>query len=726
MSINNQQSCYSFVDLSPVINFTSCLMPVQTKITNFLHGDNRPSTLNQLPSQNNIGSAIFDKTEDPKINFNKNHYFAYNPNLYIFDASSHHNLYFPHNNPETNDFSQQDEMNHINHKLDSVSILVKKDISHDNVQQQEPFDTEQEVGMPKYSNICTPPTHSNNSDLFGMVQIQPDSKYLQTLTPTQKNNSSQYSPKSNIPTPNITQAISSASDKMNQCAFSEQQQFKQLINNNNYLNNNPIYSNQNAFGLGKQEYFQGVNNPINGFNSSLSNNLQNISKNKTHENIKEEMKKRQEQLNQGQSNYQQNYNHYKINAQSTSSINSQASISSTSSINDQSISNQNNSNNNVCLKINYPLQYGNSNQMHGMVVNSLTSSLLAGSSSHSVGGIYTANKLNIPISMTTSVNNTIVEEKERDFKDRNQQNSKDSNSDDEGYDNSNKQAVNIDMQEFARKVDFCKCKKSKCLKLYCECFLRGNYCNDQCICTECGNNDKNLEEREKAIDEAKTRNQDAFNLKFQITSNSTVTHKKGCHCKRTHCLKKYCECFNAGLKCTNNCKCEECRNTQDGLKTMGISGGGTSGLNTLIKVDEDVNSSEINSQMLQSIDYQLQQGPTERKISMCSSTGTSGLQNRKRTRSEVLDQLTSKNEIQSLQQTDQLEPEIRKKKNSLCLKQNPQNSQVNSGSQIKIKSSYQPNQTSYNSFEQNFVYPTSNKNGANFQSTTVFHKKIQS
>jgi hypothetical protein len=52
------------------------------------------------------------------------------------------------------------------------------------------------------------------------------------------------------------------------------------------------------------------------------------------------------------------------------------------------------------------------------------------------------------------------------------------------------------------------------------------------------------------------RNPLAFIPKIDTEKN----HSKGCHCKKSNCQKKYCECFQAGIKCGENCKCEGCKN----------------------------------------------------------------------------------------------------------------------------------------------------------------------
>jgi len=45
---------------------------------------------------------------------------------------------------------------------------------------------------------------------------------------------------------------------------------------------------------------------------------------------------------------------------------------------------------------------------------------------------------------------------------------------------------------------------------------------------------------------------------------SAKVHRVGCKCKKSKCLKKYCECFAANMKCGKQCKCEDCGNQPDG------------------------------------------------------------------------------------------------------------------------------------------------------------------
>uniref|UniRef100_A0A1B6DQ28 CRC domain-containing protein n=1 Tax=Clastoptera arizonana TaxID=38151 RepID=A0A1B6DQ28_9HEMI len=109
----------------------------------------------------------------------------------------------------------------------------------------------------------------------------------------------------------------------------------------------------------------------------------------------------------------------------------------------------------------------------------------------------------------------------------------------------------------------CNCTKSQCLKLYCDCFANGEFCF-QCNCNSCFNNLDHEEDRQRAIKSCLDRNPNAFRPKIgKSYVGDERRHNKGCNCKRSGCLKNYCECYEAKIPCSNNCKCVGCRNVEE-------------------------------------------------------------------------------------------------------------------------------------------------------------------
>ncbi|KAL2942568.1 CRC domain-containing protein TSO1, partial [Bienertia sinuspersici] len=87
----------------------------------------------------------------------------------------------------------------------------------------------------------------------------------------------------------------------------------------------------------------------------------------------------------------------------------------------------------------------------------------------------------------------------------------------------------------------CNCKRSKCLKLYCECFAAGLYCVETCNCQDCFNKPAHEETVIETRRQIESRNPLAFAPK--VIRCSDTPNSAG------------------GVGCSLSCRCEGCKNT---------------------------------------------------------------------------------------------------------------------------------------------------------------------
>ena len=111
----------------------------------------------------------------------------------------------------------------------------------------------------------------------------------------------------------------------------------------------------------------------------------------------------------------------------------------------------------------------------------------------------------------------------------------------------------------------CSCRRSRCLKLYCECFSSESRCGPQCGCVQCMNT--GLEEHRTEFYRAYVKALEANPVRF-----AQEVEGAACACKNSQCLKRYCVCFRQGRLCSaGSCRCVDCQNQSRPSSLLGLS-----------------------------------------------------------------------------------------------------------------------------------------------------------
>ena len=148
------------------------------------------------------------------------------------------------------------------------------------------------------------------------------------------------------------------------------------------------------------------------------------------------------------------------------------------------------------------------------------------------------------------------------------------------------------INDISDKSCYCNCTKTRCIKKYCECYANNRYCKD-CHCVNCMN--------KPDISGA------------EIQKDSIEEEAIFCTCSKSNCKKKYCDCFKSGIKCTDKCRCINCKNKIIPSFRVKYSNENSNNKNDNSIINNDINNieeikekEEINEQKDSNDDYQIQ------------------------------------------------------------------------------------------------------------------------